>query len=67
MLLLLFFSVYFEKEVEKLRHANGYRGRERWRDGGGCVEEEVEVGGGTKEAWEVLKEREGAIGEKKKG
>ncbi len=25
-------SVYFEKEVEKPRHANGYGGRERRRD-----------------------------------
>lgn len=66
-------SVYFEKEVEKPRLANGYGGLEKRRDGGGrrkkewSVEEEAEAGGGTKETWEVLEEREGAIGEKKRG
>lgn len=52
-------SVYFEKEVEKPRNAIGVW----WEgdtDGGGfqekSVEEEAEAGGGTTEAWVVLRE-----------
>ncbi len=58
-------SVYFEKEVERLRHANGYGGREGGKEGE--REECRRGGGGTKEAWEVLEEREGVIGETKRG